>query len=1452
MQNRMRLRFVLTAAVVTAVIATVGLASDDMTSKPAAPARAAAAAPAEAQAPPVVDLERDPTLYVVGYAHLDTQWRWTYATTIREYIANTLHDNFKLMDKYPHYIFNFGGSRRYQMMQEYYPADYEKLKGYVAAGKWFPCGSSVDENDANVPSAESFVRHILYGNKFFRSEFNGVTSDEYMLPDCFGFPYALPSMLAHCGIIGFSTQKLTWGSPIGIPFKVGVWEGPDGRSVIAALDPGAYVGEVRDDLSANDSWITRVNNNGTASGVFTDYHYYGTGDQGGAPTEKSVQMIEKSINGGGPLNVISSASDWMFKSITPEMAKKLPRYKGELLLTQHSAGSLSSQATMKRWNRKNELLADAAERASVAAWWMGAAYPSQRLENAWYLVLGSQMHDILPGTSHPKAYEYSWNDEALAANQFCAMLTDGVGAVSSVLDTQAKGTALVVFNPLSIEREDVIEARLPWKGSAPASLNVIGPDDKPALAQVLGLQDGVLRIAFLAKVPSMGFVVFDVQKSDQAAESTTLHVTERLLENDRYRVTLNEDGDIASIFDKTNKREVLASPSRLALQYEKPANWPAWNMDWDDRKLPPRSYVGGPAKFRVTEGGPARIAVEVTREHEGSTYVQTIRLSAGEAGDRIDVDNAIDWTTRERSLKATFPLTVSNPKATYDLQTGAIERTNNDEKHYENPSHLWFDLTDSQGDYGVTITNDSRFGSDKPDDNTVRLTMLYTPGARGDYQDQATQDIGRHQVLYAIAPHAGDWRSANTPLIAARLNQPLRAFIAPSHSGVLGKSFSLASVSNPHVMITAVKKAEESGQVIVRVRELSGADATNVRITMPSAIVEAIAVDGQERPIGEATLEKGALVTDVHGYGLRAFALKLGDQPAKIVPPTSMALDLPYDLDVVSSNGKRNDGSVDADGRSFPAEQLAAPVICNGVTFKLGSTADGKNNALRARGQSIALPSGDFDRIELIVASAGSDQPSVSNEGFAAIPSWRGYIGQWDNRVWKGEVPEVAYTWTPTFDGLIPGYIKQAEVAWFCSHHHTPAGDQAYEYCYLFKVGTDLKEGEKTFTFPNNEAVIVMAASAVKDAHQEVVPAAPLFDTLDDRTQDAPRISPAGGTFADVTEVRIEPRLFGRSEAIRYTLDGSDPAINSAKYTGPILLNQSAKIKAAMLASDGELGPVTSEQISVNDRTPPRVLSATPMYREPVIALTFSEPLETASATAAKNYMVDEGVKVNSVALDESSRRVTLTLDSPLESGKNYTLRIHSVADCSPAHNTVSADKISVAVPSPVYSLSEVTVDHRGKPIAVANLPVKGGDSWTLNMFVRAEQQPPNRTVIAGFGACDGRVAGGGRYICKFGDGLRFWAHNADLEGHALLDLGRWQMLTVTSDGTTLRFYKDGQLLSEGGAGLSDDQSVVNIAPMDPWDHRRQFEGEVRDLTIWNIAMNQEALQSLQRSMQRQ
>src|SRR5206468_3643031 len=133
------------------------------------------------------DITKDPTLYVVPYAHLDTQWRWEFPQTISEYLLKTMRVNFDYMDKYPHYVFNWTGANRYRLMKEYFPSDYARMQQYAAAGRWFPAGSSVEEGDVNLPSAEGIFRQILYGNEYFRKDF-GKASEEYMLPDCFGFP----------------------------------------------------------------------------------------------------------------------------------------------------------------------------------------------------------------------------------------------------------------------------------------------------------------------------------------------------------------------------------------------------------------------------------------------------------------------------------------------------------------------------------------------------------------------------------------------------------------------------------------------------------------------------------------------------------------------------------------------------------------------------------------------------------------------------------------------------------------------------------------------------------------------------------------------------------------------------------------------------------------------------------------------------------------------------------------------------------------------------------------------------------------------------------------------------------------------------------------------------------------------------------------------------------------
>jgi alpha-mannosidase len=1106
-----------------------------------------------------------PTLYVVGYAHLDTEWRWEYPQVIDEFLRNTLEENFALIDKYPHYIFNFTGSNRYRFFKEYYPDDYAKLKKYIAEGRWFPAGSSVEESDVNSPSAESLFRQVLYGNDFFRREF-GTASVEYMLPDCFGFPASLPSILAASGIKGFSTQKLTWGSsapggpgvspedtPVGIPFNVGMWVGPDGHSVIAAINPGSYGSNITTDLTSDPEWVNRVKLNGKATGLFTDYHYYGTGDVGGSPSPESVKILEAIIDKGevslppgrkpgesfreyreraakattptlqvgeGPLRVISSKADQMFLDITPAEEKHLERYSGEFELTNHSAGSLTSETYQKRWNRKNEELGQAAEEASVAAAWLdGRTYPQKRLNDAWTLVMGGQFHDIMAGTATPQAYNFAWNDDVIAMNQFAAVLKSGAESVLSAMDTEGPGTSLVVYNPLNIEREDVVEAEIRFPDALPQQVRVTGPEGNDVPAQIQTGENGAAKILFLARVPSVGFAVYHVQSTEQPpSPGSELKVSRSSLENARYLVKIDENGDVASIYDKGLGQELLKAPARLAFETEKPHDWPAWNMDWSDQQKPPRGYVQGPASVDVVENGPARIAIRIERESEGSKFVETVRLAAGDAGNRVEFANDIDWHSAAAALKATFPLTASNPEATYNWDVGTIARNNDYDRKFEFPSHQWFDLTDQRGTYGVTVLSDCKNGSDKPDDNTLRLTLLYTPGLGGGngqaYSDQTSQDWGHHRFVYGLAAHAEDWRQGQTDWQAWRLNQPLIVFETDKHPGALGRKFSLLRINNTRIRVLALKKAENTDEIIVRLVELNGDPQRNVRLRFAAPVSAAREVNGQEQPVGTATVEDGELLTSFGPYEPRTFAVRLAAAREKAPAVESRPVALTYDLVAASNFGAKSDPGFDAAGEALTADMLPETIDFGGVRFKLAPARTGKPDAMIARGQAISLPPGRYNRVYILAASADGDQDAAFRVGNTSaqldIEDWGGFVGQWDNRSWNIKQVPIHYPpgFTPPpsapktrtemeFSGQItPGFIKRAPIAWYCDHRHTADGkNEAYSYSYLFAYPIDLPAGAKTLTLPDNDKIRILAVSVANEPGTSN-PAAPLYDVL--------------------------------------------------------------------------------------------------------------------------------------------------------------------------------------------------------------------------------------------------------------------------------------------------------------------------------------------------------------------
>jgi len=1040
------------------------------------------------------DFTKQKSLYLVSNAHLDTQWNWTVQTSINNFLRNTLQDNFRLFEKYPHYVFNFEGAIKYMWMKEYYAVEYEKLKEYIALGRWNIAGSSIDATDVNVPSCESQFRNILLGEQFYQSEFNKKSKDIF-LPDCFGFGYTLPTIAVHCGLTSFSTQKLTWGSAYGIPFDLGVWQGVDGSRIFAALNPGAYVNKININPALDSTKLNSIQKTGEKTGMYLAYSYYGVGDRGGAPDAKSVDLLERSINEKNNTNIVLASSDLLGKQLTNKQLNRLPVYNGELLLTMHGTGCYTSQAFLKYINRKNELLADAAERASVAADWLkGAIYPQTKLNEAWVRFLWHQFHDDITGTSIPEAYPFSWNDELISHQQFYNVYEHGAATVIRALDTRTKGIPIVVNNALSVTRIEPVEATVEISGNA-KSIRVFDKAGKEVLSQLIRKNDDKYTILFLATVPANGFEVYSVELSEKpCALKNNFSISPQLLENKKYKVQIDSNGDIASIYDKTAKKELLSAPARLEMLNDETPEKPAWRIYYNSITAKPRTYVSGVKSIVIEEAGPVRIALKITRETEGSEFIQQVRLSEGDAAQRVDVVNDVQWNSRNTLLKASFPLSVSNSFATYDLGIGTIKRGNNTEKLYEVPAQQWADITDKSGNYGVSILNDSKYGWDKPSDNILRLTLLHTPMTKDIYYYQTYQDLGKHHFIYSFSGHKNLWNNTANLWQSASLNQPLVAFQTDEHAGLLGKSFSIATVNTKQVAIKALKKAENANSFVVRLQELIGETAENVSLKFAAPIHSAQELNGIEEPIGSADVKDGCLQLNMKKYQTRTFAVVLESPKTALAETQSQPLQLNYNSKVTTSDKDFTTGQFDSFGNSLSEELLPDQIASEGVTFNLQKHNNGNiidrwsvpgNNALIPHGDTLLLPEGKFNRI-YILAAATEDTNGIFEVGRkkvnVGIQYYSGFIGQWNALTFDNPMNEGLAVNQVNLIKQTPAYLKPDNIAWIGTHSHSIIGvNEAYTFCYLYKYAIDIPINTRTLVLPNNDKIRIMAISLSND-----------------------------------------------------------------------------------------------------------------------------------------------------------------------------------------------------------------------------------------------------------------------------------------------------------------------------------------------------------------------------------
>lgn len=789
----------------------------------------------------------DGGLYAVGHSHIDTAWLWPIRETIRK-CGRTFSTACRMLERYPQYYFSCSQPQLYRYTKIHYPEIYRQIKKWVKAGRWGTDGAMWVEPDCNITSGESLIRQILYGLAFFRREF-GTRTRVCWLPDVFGYNASLPQILKGSGIAYFYTYKLHWQSRNRFPHSTFQWRGLDGSEVLAHIpwSVHAYNGDpIPSQL--RQGWERHPQ-----KGVYPELLFpYGWGDGGGGANDEMLGRIKRASRPFPGVPRVRIGTVNRFFADIEETNPDLPVWDGELYLETHR-GVLTTQARMKRANRKSELLLRDAEILASMAKVSGRRVDTRPLREAWHTTCLHHFHDILPGSSIGQVYDEALADHQEVQETACAVVDRALGALLS-RKKRTRNNALFVLNTVSWPRNDVVSAPAPFAGIKSLV---------DAAGRVYPVQaDGRSSLIFEpAVIPPMGYAVLQCSRN-VAEPGASFTVTNGKIETPLYRIRLDRDGAIRSLYDKVNKREVVAeggAANDLQLFQDGPEREDAWNVHatYEKRRYP----FDGRTRIQVVEQGPVRGVVRVTRTYRDSTIEQDLMIYARTP--RIDFVTRVDWQDRQVMLKAAFPVAVRSPRATYEVQFGAVERpthrnTSWDEEKFEVAAQRWADL--SEAGYGVSLLNDCKYGHDTRD-NIIRITLL-----RSTSWPDPNADKGRHEFTYSLFPHAGNWTDAGTVRRAAELNIPVRA-VATATAEPAAVSF--FEVEGPAVLDT-VKPAEEGGGIVLRLYEPHGGRG-EVRVRCKGPIETVTACNLVEEDEDEVRVREGMFRFSMKPFQVRTF-----------------------------------------------------------------------------------------------------------------------------------------------------------------------------------------------------------------------------------------------------------------------------------------------------------------------------------------------------------------------------------------------------------------------------------------------------------------------------------------------------------------------------------------------------------------------------------------------------
>lgn len=702
----------------------------------------------------------------IGNAHIDLAWLWPIRETKRKG-ARTFATALENINRYDNYIFGGSQAQLFDWMKQDYPELFNKISERVDDGRIELMGSMWVESDTNIPSGESLIRQIMYGNAYYEKEF-GKTCNYVWLPDTFGYSGALPQIIKGCGMEAFLTIKISWNKYTRFPYTSFLWRGIDGTIIPTHMPPeGNYV-------SAGDPTSLRETERNLAkSGQFGDVLMaYGVGDGGGGPAPSHIEILNRVRNLRGlPPTKLGTVKDFLNNFL--KTTDSLPVYNGELYLECHT-GTYTTMSKNKYFNRLCEQKLKNAEMFSALAMrTCGYAYPQEKLEELWKEVLLYQFHDILPGSSINRVYEESQARYEVISEELDTLIDSATENLCGHIDTRTVQNPLVVFNTQSFERSVWVKTNKGYKK---------------------------------VTVPSIGYSVISADDSDKCNNDFVG------LENENLRVEFAENGDIISVYNKALDKELLSGVGGAVLIYDDIGD--AWEMEHEYLdKFPEHAELVSTEFLR--EGPYAKVIQKY--KYNRSTFDVTITLADG--SDRLEFNMDADWNEDGHVLRIRFEHAVKTDSVNCGIQFGHINRSTHSNNEYEKAqyeicAHRW--IRAAQPELGVAILSECKYGFFAKD-NVIEMAAL-----RSSNHPNRHMEAGKHNFSYAIFADNGANDFAIVNKAANDFVNPVIVCSTDSHEGSLVAEQSFVSADNDNIVIDTIKKSEQGNDLIIRSYEING------------------------------------------------------------------------------------------------------------------------------------------------------------------------------------------------------------------------------------------------------------------------------------------------------------------------------------------------------------------------------------------------------------------------------------------------------------------------------------------------------------------------------------------------------------------------------------------------------------------------------------------------------